>query len=31
LQRYGDLTVINMATIRRLGFLKFKYFNGQDG
>jgi len=31
LRRYGDLTVFKMAAARHLGFLKFIFFNGQDG
>jgi len=31
LQRYGDLTVLEMAAIRHLGFVKFEFFNGQSG
>jgi len=26
LQRYGDLTVVKMAAIRHLGFVKFEFF-----
>jgi len=31
LQRYGDLTVLKMATVRYLGFVKFEFFNGRSG
>jgi len=31
LQRYGDLTVLKMAAVRHLGFVKFEFFNGQSG
>jgi len=31
LQRYGDLTVLKMAAVRHLGFVKFKFFNGRSG
>jgi len=31
LQEYGDLTVFNMAAVRHLGFVKFKFFNGRSG
>jgi len=31
LQRYGDLTVLKMAAVRHLGFVKFELFNGQSG
>ena len=27
LQRYGDLTVLKMAAVRHLGFVKFEFFN----
>ena len=30
LRRYGDLTVFKMVAVRHLGFLKFKFVNGQD-
>jgi len=30
LQRYGELTVFNMAAVRHLGFLKFEIFNGRS-
>ena len=30
MQRYGDLMVFKIAAIRHLGFLKFKFFNGQS-
>jgi len=29
LQRYGDLTVLKMAAVRHLGFLKFEFFDGR--
>jgi len=29
LHRYGDLTVFKIAALRHVGFLKFKFFNGQ--
>jgi len=29
LQKSGNLTVIKMAAVHRLGFVKFKLFNGQ--
>jgi len=28
LQRYGDFTVLKMAAVRHLGFLKFEFFGG---
>jgi len=31
LQRYGDLTVLRMAAVRHLGFVKFEFFNGWSG
>jgi len=31
LQRYGDLTVLKMAVVRHLGFVKFEFFNGRSG
>jgi len=31
LQRYGDLTVLEMAAVRHLGFVKFEFFNGRSG
>jgi len=31
LQRYGDLTVLKMAAVRHLGFVKFEFFNGHSG
>jgi len=31
LQRYGDLTVLKMAIVRHLGFVKFEFFNGRSG
>ena len=31
LQRYGDLTVLKMAAVRHLGFVKFEIFNGRNG
>ena len=31
LQRYGDLTVLKMAAVRHLGFVKFETFNGRSG
>jgi len=31
LQRYGELTVFNMAAVRHLGFVKFEIFNGLSG
>jgi len=31
LQRYGDLTVLKMAAVRLLGFVKFEFFNGRSG
>ena len=31
LQRYGDLTVVKMAAVRHLGFLKFEFLNGRSG
>jgi len=31
LQRYGDLTVLKMAAVRHLGFVKFEFFNGWSG
>ena len=31
LQRYGDLTVVKMAAVRHLGFVKFEIFNGRNG
>ena len=31
LQRYGDLTVLKMAAVRHLGFVKFEFFNGRSG
>ena len=31
LQRYGDLTVLKMAAVRHLGFVKFEFFNSRDG
>jgi len=31
LQRYGDLTVLKMAAVRHLGFVKFEFLNGQSG
>jgi len=31
LQRYGDLTVLKIAPVRHLGFVKFEFFNGQSG
>ena len=30
LQRYSDLTVFKMATVRHLGFVKFEIFNGRE-
>ena len=30
-QRYGDLTVLKMAAVRHLGFVKFEIFNGRSG
>jgi len=29
LQRYDDLTVLKMAAVRHLGFVKFEFYNGQ--
>ena len=29
LQRYDDLTVLKMAAVRHLGFVKFEFFNGR--
>jgi len=31
LQSYGDLTVLKMAAVRHLGFVKFEIFNGRSG
>jgi len=31
LQRYGDLTVLKMAAVSHLGFVKFELFNSQMG
>jgi len=31
LQRHGDLTVLKMAAVRHLGFVKFELFNGRSG
>jgi len=31
LQRYGDLTVLKMAAVRHLGFVKFEFFNDRSG
>jgi len=31
LQRYGDLTVLKMAAVRHLGFVRFEFFNDQSG
>jgi len=31
LQRYGDLTVLKMAAVRHLGFVKFEFFNSWIG
>ena len=31
LQTYGDLTVLKMAAVRHLGFVKFEIFNGRNG
>ena len=31
LQRYGELTVLKMAAVRYLGFVKFEFFNGRSG
>jgi len=31
LQTYGDLTVLKMAAVRHLGFVKFEFFNGRSG
>jgi len=31
LQRYGDLTVIKMAAVRHLGFVKYEMFNCRSG
>jgi len=31
LQRYGDLTVLKMAAVRHVGFVKFDFFNGRGG
>jgi len=31
LQRYDDLTVLKMADVRHLGFVKFKFFKGRGG
>jgi len=31
LQKYGDLTVLKMAAVRHLGFVKFEFFNGRIG
>ena len=31
LQRYGDLTVLKMAAVRHLRFVKFEIFNGRSG
>jgi len=31
LQRDGDLTVLKMAAVRHLGFVKFEIFNGRNG
>jgi len=28
LQRYGNITVLKMAAVRRLGFVKLELFNG---
>ena len=30
LQRYGDLTVLKMAAVRHLRFVKFEFFNGRS-
>ena len=30
LQRYGDSTVLKMAAVRHLGFVKFEFFNGRS-
>jgi len=31
LQRYDDLTVVKMAAVRHLGFLKFEFLNSRSG
>jgi len=31
LQRYDDLTVLKMAAVRDLGFVKFDFFNSRSG
>jgi len=31
LQRYSDLTVVQMAAVRHLGFVKFEFFNSRSG
>ena len=31
LQRYGDLTVLKIAAVRHVGFVKKEFFNGRSG
>jgi len=31
MKRYDDLTVLKMAAVRNLGFVKFEIFNGRGG